>query len=96
MLVIYKHDFFVHLELGYDWHDFVLFFRNGLSATLTGKVNQLEVILKQLQHDLRKVSSFTSVVPGSLVDLFYLACAACDFKLTCAILLTTPVHAYSY
>ncbi|KAF7710727.1 hypothetical protein HF521_009599 [Silurus meridionalis] len=27
---------------------------NGSSATLTGKVNQLEVILKQLQHDLRK------------------------------------------
>ncbi|XP_017317356.1 signal-induced proliferation-associated 1-like protein 2 isoform X2 [Ictalurus punctatus] len=27
---------------------------NGTSATLTGKVNQLEVILKQLQHDLRK------------------------------------------
>ncbi|KAI5610002.1 signal-induced proliferation-associated 1-like protein 2 isoform X3 [Silurus asotus] len=27
---------------------------DGSSATLTGKVNQLEVILKQLQHDLRK------------------------------------------
>ncbi|XP_047668073.1 signal-induced proliferation-associated 1-like protein 2 isoform X2 [Tachysurus fulvidraco] len=27
---------------------------NGSSATLTGKVNQLEDILKQLQHDLRK------------------------------------------
>ncbi|TTI76907.1 Signal-induced proliferation-associated 1-like protein 2 [Bagarius yarrelli] len=27
---------------------------NCSSATLTGKVNQLEVILKQLQHDLRK------------------------------------------
>lgn len=24
-------------------------------STLTGKVNQLEVILRQLQHDLRKV-----------------------------------------
>ncbi|GAA6107800.1 signal-induced proliferation-associated 1-like protein 2 isoform X1 [Tachysurus ichikawai] len=32
----------------------VLFFRNGSSATLTGKVNQLQDILKQLQHDLRK------------------------------------------
>lgn len=55
---------------------FVLFFRNGLSSTLTGKVNQLEVILKQLQHDLRKVSNFTVLVlkyqQGSLVDLFYL------------------------
>ncbi|KAB5581978.1 hypothetical protein PHYPO_G00181860 [Pangasianodon hypophthalmus] len=27
---------------------------NGSSATLTGKVNQLEVVLKQLQHDLKK------------------------------------------
>lgn len=25
-------------------------------STLTGKVNQLELILRQLQHDLRKVS----------------------------------------
>lgn len=38
---------------------FVLFFRNGSSVTLTGKVNQLEVLLKQLQHDLRKVSQVT-------------------------------------
>lgn len=39
---------------------FVLFFRNDSSAILTGKVNQLEVILKQLQRDLREVSSFTT------------------------------------
>lgn len=29
-------------------------------STLTGKVNQLELILRQLQHDLRKVSLHTS------------------------------------
>lgn len=29
---------------------------NSSPSTLTGKVNQLEVILRQLQHDLRKVS----------------------------------------
>ncbi|MFT7806139.1 signal-induced proliferation-associated 1-like protein 2 [Arapaima gigas] len=29
-------------------------FRDPSSATLTGKVNQLELILRQLQHDLRK------------------------------------------
>lgn len=28
---------------------------SGSPSTLTGKVNQLEVILRQLQHDLRKV-----------------------------------------
>lgn len=41
---------------------FALFFRNSPSATLTGKVNQLEVILKQLQHELKKVGKFTVLV----------------------------------
>uniref|UniRef100_H3D7D4 Signal induced proliferation associated 1 like 2 n=1 Tax=Tetraodon nigroviridis TaxID=99883 RepID=H3D7D4_TETNG len=33
---------------------FVLRHHSGSPSTLTGKVNQLELILKQLQHDLRK------------------------------------------
>lgn len=33
-----------------------IFFRHSSPSTLTGKVNQLELILRQLQYDLRKVS----------------------------------------
>lgn len=45
----------------------LIFFREDSPTTLTGKVNQLEVILRQLQTDLRKVKKkMYSLISDSL------------------------------
>lgn len=54
------------------------FYPNGSSpSTLTGKVNQLEVILRQLQQDLRKVSLLIFIMCLHHLLVSMLAHSAC-------------------